>query len=170
MVDVNYLDIDALKAILVLAKQGLPVCLKKDLKQPGKVKPADYGKMLKELKSLKNVSPQWTLVINHPPLVQGKDLPDFWCRKTKDKYIFFFSNPLSQNLHLPIMYGQSYNTKTITRDVIFNIEGKKIPYKLVFEPYQSIVLRIDVSGKVDLMEDTFVPKTPVVDGKKLKAF
>ena len=168
--DVNYIDIDALKSILALAKQGLPVCLKKDPKQPGKIKSADYSKMIKELKSLKNVSSQWTLLVNHPPLVQAKELTDFWCRKTKDKYIFFFSNPLSQNLHLPIMYGQSYNTKTITEDVIFNIEGKKIPYKLVFEPYQSIVLRIDASGKIDLQEVTFIPKTPVVDGKKLKAF
>jgi hypothetical protein len=103
-------------------------------------------------------------------LVEGKNLTDFWCRKTKDKYIFFFSNPLAQNLHLPLMYGQSYNTKTITKEVLFNIEGKKIPYNLVFEPYQSILLRIDASGKVELQPAKFVPKTPVVDGKKVKAF
>jgi hypothetical protein len=169
-VDAAYLDIDALKTILGLAKQGLPVCLKKDPSQPGKAKSAEYGKMLKELKSLKNVSAQWANTVKKPPLVEGKNLIDFWCRKTKDKYIFFFSNPLAQNLHLPLMYGQSLNTKTITQEVVFNIEGKKIPYKLVFEPYQSILLKIDASGKVELQPTKFVPKTPVVDGKKVKAF
>lgn len=170
LLDANYLKMDALKTILTLAKQGLPVCLKKDPKQPGKVKSGEYAKMLKELKSLKNVSPQLTAILNHPALVQGKNLPDFWCRKTKDKYIFFFSNPLSQNLHLPIMYGQSLNTKTISQDVVFNIEGKTINYKLVFEPYQSVALKIDVSGRIEVQPIKFVPKTPVVDGKKLTAF
>ena len=68
------------------------------------------------------------------------------------------------------MYGQSLNTKTISQDVVFNIEGKTINYKLVFEPYQSVALKIDVSGRIEVQPIKFVPKTPVVDGKKLTAF
>jgi hypothetical protein len=170
LVDVEYIDKDAFNTILGLAKQGFPICLKRDPKIPGMKKWNDYDKMLRELKSLKNVSSQLATVINHPPLVQGNNLPDFWCRKTKDKYIFFFSNPKSQNLHLPIMYGQSFNPKTVSQDVTFNLEGKKIPYKLVFEPYQSILIRIDISGKIEVIQNKFVPKTPVVDGVRLKAF
>jgi hypothetical protein len=167
---VKYLDMDALNSILKLAKQGLPVCMMQDPVQPGKVKSPEFGKMLKELKGLKNVSVSWKVVVNHLPLVQGKNLPDFWCRKTKDKYIFFFANPKAQNLHLPLMYGQSLNTTPTKMDVIFNIEGKQIPYQLVFEPYQSVVLKIDVSGRIDQQDIKFIPKTPVVDGKKVKAF
>ena len=68
-IDVDYMDIRALTKVLEFAKQGLPVCLKRTPKQPGYNKSPDYKKMLDELSSLKNVSPIFKNVVQHPPLM-----------------------------------------------------------------------------------------------------
>ena len=83
-IDVNYMDIRALKKVLEFAKQGLPVCLKRHPAQPGYNKSPDYEKMLGELSALKNVSADFKNVVQHPALVQGDSLPEYWCRQQSD--------------------------------------------------------------------------------------
>jgi len=161
-VDVNYIDYDALKKILEFAEKGFPVCLKKTPEEPGKNKHDNYKSTLKKLTSLKNVSSDFSKVVKNKPLVEGKDLSDFWCRETDDNYYIFFANPKACNLHLPITYGQSFDTKEKNISITININGKAQNVNLVFKPYQSIMLKISKSGKVEFIDITYNPKIPVV--------
>ena len=46
-------------------------------------------------------------------------------------------------------------------EIEIQYQGKKIPVKLAFSPYQSLLLKIDKKGKVTFIDISFVPKTPV---------
>jgi hypothetical protein len=161
-IDVNYMDIDALKKILEFAKEGFPVCIKRLPKEPGKIKHAEYNSILKELTSLKNTGNDFSKVAVNKPLVEGKDLADFWCRKTDDNYYIFFAQPKSFDLHLPIKYGQSFTDKEVNVPVKINIDGKTYDVNLKFKPYQSILLKISKAGKIEFPDITYNPSIPVV--------
>jgi hypothetical protein len=159
-IDVDYIDIAALKRILEFAKLGLPVCLKKKPKQPGKNKAAEYDQLLKQLSSLANVSSDFQKIAVTKVLVSGNKLPDFWCRVSGDDYYLFFANPKAQNLHLPLTYGQSYSDKDVVIDINLNIRDNAIPVKLLFKPYQSLLLKVDKTNSISFIDISFVPKTP----------
>jgi len=161
-VDVNYLDDEALNTILDLAKKGFPVCLKRNPKQPGKIKSASYSRRLDELNSLPNVSGVFKKIAKNEPLVEGQDLPDFWCKKADDGYIIFFAHPLSKDLHYPIGFGQSFIEKDVKQTVKLTIDKKLIPIELCFKPYQSILVRIDKDHKPSFVDITYNPPVPKV--------
>lgn len=166
-VDVEYLDSDALTTILDLAKQGFPVCLKRRPKEPGKIKSGTYQKRLDELSALKNVAAEFEKIRKNTPLLEGKDLPDFWCKKTEGTYYIFFSNPLSRNLHYPISYGQSFTDKEIRKVVKINLDNKTIPLELRFKPYQSLLLKVDKNKSISFVDISYNPPIPEVKETKL---
>lgn len=169
-IDVLYIDVRALKKILEFAKQGLPVCMKRQPKQPGFIKSPEYTKMLQELSSLSNVSEKFENVVQHPPLIQGDSLPEYWCRVTEDgKYYLFLAQPLSKDLKYPVYSGQSLMEHSGFRELTLNIparqpggNGRIIRQKFEFKPYQSLMLKITPDGKMESIDITFVPKDPVV--------
>jgi hypothetical protein len=162
-IDVDYMDVRALKRILELANQGLPICLKRVPKQPGKIKSKDYNGMLIELSGLKNVFENFNKMINHPPLIQGDNLPDYWCRVEKNgTYYLFLAQPLSKDLKYPIYSGQSLMKQSDFRDLTFTINGMTIKQKIEFKPYQSVMLRITTAGIIELMNINFIPEEPIV--------
>ena len=112
-IDVEYMDARALKRVLALAKKGLPVCLKRAPNEPGKIKSGEYADMLDELASLQNVSEDFEQVIDHPPLIQGDNLPEYWCRVEEDgtHYLFLAQGP-SKDLKYPVYSGQSHMEKS----------------------------------------------------------
>jgi hypothetical protein len=55
-VDVQYLSLEGLLTIVRLAREGLPVVLKRTPREPGRAKTAEYAQQLAELKGLQNVS------------------------------------------------------------------------------------------------------------------
>ena len=168
-IDVDYMDIRAVKRVLALAKQGLPVCLKRLPKQPGYVKSEAYEDMLNELAGLKNVSANFRQVVNHPPLIQGDSIPDYWCRVEKDgTHYLFIAQPLSKNLAYPIYSGQSYMHESEWKDLTLTVNGKTIHQRFEFKPYQSLMLKITPNGKVETMDITFVPKDPVVREREVQ--
>lgn len=183
-IDVDYMDVRALKKVLEFAKQGLPVCIKRQPKQPGFNKSPVYTKMLQELSLLKNVSNKFENVVQRPPLIQifssaspspsgegarradedkGDSIPEYWCRVTDDgTYYLFLSQPLSKDLKYPIYSGQSLMKQSTFRELTLNIRGKMIRKKFEFKPYQSLMLRITPKGKIEFIDITFIPKDPVV--------
>jgi hypothetical protein len=161
-VDVDYMDAEALKTILDLAKKGFPVCLKKKPSQPGRNQSAFYRSYVEELSGLPNVSADLRGLALPKPLVEGERLPDFWCRVKDGETTIFFAQPLAQNLKLPLKYGQSFMDKEMTRRVVIHANGKSIPYDLVFKPYQSILVHVDKSGRLSLVDITYRPRTPAV--------
>ena len=162
-VDVEYMDVRALQCILELAKKGLPVCLKREPMQPGKMKIANYENMISELKALSNVSADFKEMINHPPLIRGDSLPDYWCRVEKDgtHYLFLAQWP-SKGLEYPVYSGQSLMKESDIRELEINVNGKAIRQRFEFKPYQSIMLKISADGKMDFVDIAYVPKEPVV--------
>ncbi len=162
-VDVEYMDVRALKRVLELAKKGLPVCLKRHPKEPGKIKSGDYANLLNELVSLKNVSGDLTQVINQPPLIAGDSIPEYWCRVDKDgTHYLFLAQWNSKDLKYPVYSGQSYMEQSDFRELTLNINGKTFTQNFEFKPYQSLMLKITPDGKMEFMDITFIPKNPVI--------
>lgn len=164
-IDVKYLDTEALRAILTLAHQGLPICLKQTPAEPGHVKSADYAQRLQELAALPNVRRSFQQVELQAPLVTGDSLPDYWCRVTEEGLYLFFAHPFCKGLTYPLTSGDAFTETTFSRSVKIEAFGKKIPLLLSFLPYQSLLFHIDSTGKVTPLDIEFVPKDPVVKAK-----
>lgn len=162
-VDVDYMDVRALSRILELAKEGLPVCLKRLPKQPGQVKTESFDTMLGELVSLRNVSNDFNTVIDHPPLIQGDSLPGYWCRVEEDgTHLLFLAQPQCTGLAYPLYSGQSLMKKSVFRKLKFTIDGKTLTQNVEFKPYQSVMLKVTTKGNAEQIDITFIPKEPVV--------
>ena len=162
-IDVNYIDVSALKRILELAKQGLPICLKKLPQQPGKTKSGGYENMLKTLTTLPNVSEDFQQVIGHPPLLQGDNIPDYWCRVAEDgTYYLFLAQWPSKDLKYPVYSGQSFMDKSDFSKLTLNFNGKTVTKTFEFKPYQSLLLKISPNGELEQLDIRFVPKNPVI--------
>ncbi len=168
-IDVNYMDIRALRRVLQLAKKGLPICLKKEAIQPGHVKNDDFKRLFKELKSLSNVSDDFNQVIDHPPLIQGDSIPAYWCRREKDGTLYLFiAQPFSKDVTYPIYSGQSFMDSSIFREYTLHVNGKTIKQNFEFKPYQSLVLKVSPRGRLNFVDISFVPKDPVVRPKEMQ--
>jgi len=162
-VDVDWLDSDALSELLRLAKQGAPICLKRRLREPGRMKSASYEADYRALASMRNVSPDLGAVMSGAQgarLVRGLDIPDFWCRKNGDEYTFFFAHPHARGLRYPLAYGQSHHEQAMQRDVEISIPGRRVAVTLHFAPHQSLLLRVTAEGAVEFLDAVFEPATP----------
>lgn len=162
-IDVEYIEYSALNTIMELAVNHFPICLIGNPKEPGKNKHDSYEGLVKKLKALQNVSDIFEDVIIKKPLVSGENLPDFICKEIDNEYYFFFANPKSKNLKLPINYGQSLSDKTIIRNININIEDKTFPVELKFEPYQSLLFKMDKKGKYVPIDIKYIPNTPATE-------
>ncbi len=168
-VDVKYMDIRALKRILQLAQKGLRVCLKQQPLQPGYSKSADYSSIIKQLLAQKSVSDRFQELIDHPALIQGDSLPEYWCRSAKDGNLYLFlAQWASKNLQYPVYSGQSYSTESKTMEFRLYVHGKSQNIKVEFKPYQSVMLEIKPDGKVHFVDISYVPKTPIIRPKEVQ--
>ena len=166
-VDVKYMDIRALQYVLEFAKKGLRVCLKQPPEQPGQSKSENYKKMLEELIALENVSDDFQKTINHEPLIKGDNLPEYWCRVGNDgTHFLFLAQSASKGLKYPLYSGQSFMEQSEFKNLTLNINGKTIQQNFEFKPYQSLMLKISPSGKVENMDITFFPKDPIIRPKE----
>lgn len=145
-IDVEWLDREALLNILSLAEKGLPICLKKRPRQPGFKKKPDFEKKLDRLIDYHNVMDALERIAINPPLVAGEELPEFSCRVSKNAAYLFFAHPKTKELRYPLKYGQSRCQRTIEIPVKVHIFDRSINIKLVFEPYQSVLLKIEKDG------------------------
>jgi alpha-L-rhamnosidase len=162
-IDVNYMDVRTLRRVLKLAKEGLPVCIKKSPIQPGKTKSDDYNELLDNLRSLKNVSDDLAQVIDHPPLIEGDSIPAYWCRTEKDgTHYLFLAQKFSEDVVYPIYSGQSFMDKSDFLDLTLNVNGKVIHENFEFKPYQSLMLKISPDGELSYVDISFIPKDPII--------
>lgn len=164
-IDVDYMEYESLRWIMLLAQDGLPVCLKRNPAEPGTHFSPEYQPTLEALKSLPNVSSELQAVLHEPPLIEGVDLPDFWCRETADGLFIFFANPKTRELHYPLSYGQSYTESSVTRQVTIHYHGFSASGNITFEPYQSILLNVDLKGEITPVNINFFPSPPIREEK-----
>ncbi len=168
--DVQYLDMLALQEIVKLAKNGFPVCLSQVPVEAGHIKHPQFPQLLESLQSLPNVSPELKAVCDKPPLLEGDDLPPYWCRQTERGLLLFLANPRSKKLRFPIGYGESFQDKPVSRHLKIRFGKRSDELDLVFSPFQSILLEIPERGKIREMDIRFVPKDPVVIEGKGRGF
>ena len=162
-IDVNYMDVRALRRVVELAKEGLPICLKRNPAEPGKVKSEDFQALLNELSALPNVSSDFQQVVGHPPFIAGDSLPDYWCRVDKEgNHYLFLAQPLAKDLKYPVYSGQSFMDQSDFRDLTLNVNGHSIVEKVEFKPYQSVMLKITAKGEVEYLDINFVPRDPEI--------
>lgn len=159
-VDVEYMDHAALQAVVALAEQGLPVCLKRAPREPGRRQHPDYGELLARLAGLGNVRRELDAVVAAPPLLRGQDLPEYWCRVDDDGLVIFFANPDCRAVKYPLAYGQALREGDLERAVTIHAFDQDVPVRLVFGPYQSLLLRVTPQGRVEFEDIAFQPKTP----------
>jgi hypothetical protein len=160
--DVEYLDVRALRQLVSLAKKGLPVCLKQSPTQPGKNKSEDFKILVKELMEMENVQADFSS-FGILPLIEGDTIPPYWSRVDKNGSTYIFlAHEKSRRLAYPIYSGQAFTTKSITRDLTFHVNGNTIQKTLTFEPYQSLMLEIKPNGEVINRDIYFKPKDPKI--------
>lgn len=157
-VDVEYMDYHALLQVLHLAQEGLPVCLVRNPKQPGRAKHHRYAEVVRQIRALPNVADTIS-IFNAKPLIAGADLPDFWVREVMPAgrqeggtYYIFFANPITQTISYPLPYSYAFSDRGSVRTITVNHHGTSQPYTLRFEPMQSLLLKIDKRGikQIDL--------------------
>lgn len=145
--DVEYMELSALQTICRLAEQGLPVCLKRLPKEPGKVKhPAEYAACLATLQALPSVSDEDTILNGTAPLIEGDDLPDFWIRQDKEDYYVFVANPMTQTIRYPLTYEYAFTDQGSERQITVRHHNRVDNVTLRFRPNESLMLHISKSG------------------------
>jgi len=149
-VDAKYLDYDVLKTLVALAEAKFLICLKQKPTEAGYMKHVDYQELATRLVAL--CPKDWSAITASSPLVQGNDLPYFWCRREPDKFYLFFANPIAKTFKYPVKYGQADTHETMEREVTINIPGKSININLLFKPDESLMLEINPNGKYQLID------------------
>jgi len=153
-VDVRHMDISSLESVLRLAESGLPVVFASTPAEPGVNKTPEYGQLLERVLSLPNVSRE-SSSLPGKALIEGEDIPDFWCRVEGDTYYVFFANPHSQAVSYPMEYEYAYKDKGCTREITLNHHGRSEALTLEFRPMESLLYKITPKGasKIDLGYD-----------------
>jgi len=165
-VDCEWVDGDGLRQVARLAKAGLPVCLKRLPKRPGRAVDKRAGKeyqsTLEALTRTDNVSSDLGSLTQEPPLLSGRDAPDFWCRAVDDELLFFFGHPASRGLTYPMKHGQAAQAGQTGRDLKFNLGDSSPAFELSVEfgQFESVLLRASRTGRVERLDLNYTPSFP----------
>ena len=141
-----------------LAKDGLPVIMAREPKQPGKNKSEEFGRLYGELMKLPNVSARRDDVLKQKPLLEGENLPDFWCRQDGELLYIFVANPAAKKLKYPLRYGQAFEDQGSVREVVVNTVAGPQSLQLNFCPNESLLLKVDKEGRVEVIDLGFTAK------------
>lgn len=163
-VNAAYLDYRVVKRLALLAGEGLTIILKRDPKEPGTLLHSDYSAWVAEMKKSRHVSTH--IPKDLVPFLTGNTSPRHWCRKDGETLYVFFPDPNADRLKFPMQYGQSLEKEVNSMNITLHYQGQSHPLELVFEPYQSLMYKID-NGKVERIDIAFIPKTPVVKERPL---
>lgn len=161
-VDAEYLDYRVLRSISKLADEGLKIILKQPPKEPGFNSHLDYQSFVSHLQNGRNVTSK--MPGDLIPFIQGIEIPRHWCRKEGEVLYVFFPNPKADRLKFPMKYGQSLDHRTVKFPISLNYDENNIDLNLIFEPYQSLLFKIE-NGKAEQIDIEFVPRTPVVKAR-----
>jgi hypothetical protein len=158
--DVEWLDTDGLAEIERLASAGLKVVLRRRPRQPGHRPQSDYERRLDSLASSPNTVATLTQA-GLRPLVSGENLPPYWARQTGTDTDFFFAHPKAAEVSYPMPYGFSKCDKTLRRRVALHSPTASADVELIFEPYQSLLLRLSEKGEITPTDCRYRPPIPV---------
>ena len=158
-VDVAWLDGEALSALLRLAREGAWICIPRRPAAPGRLPPGDFEDRLAELMNQPSViaDPDPGAALRHPktgrahpPLVGGRDAPEFWCREVDGDYHLFFAHPDTKRIRYPMAYEGWRSTTPVEREVSLHVNGRERTVRLAFEPEDAMMVRVSSTGAVDV--------------------
>jgi hypothetical protein len=161
-IDIEWLDADALLEIERLALAGLKIILKRRPRQPGRRPRSDYDARLDSLAALPNVMAKLSEA-GLRPVVSGENLPPYWARESPTHTDFFFAPPKAADVGYPMSFGFSHCQETIRSDVTLRTASSAAEVELVFEPYQSLLLRLSTQGEVAHLDCRYWPPVPAQD-------
>lgn len=148
--DCEWLDIDALAAVVRLARQGLPVYLKRLPRQPGRVAATNYTNELDELTRPGRVADHFSEVAARAPLLTGPLLPPHRCRVVDGDLVIFFAHPQAAGLTYPLRPGRFEDASAVEVPVTVHWNGTVHDITLPFEAGRGVLLRISRSGRSQL--------------------
>jgi hypothetical protein len=149
-VDVEWLDHEALLALIQLAIKGASICIIRHPKVPGHQPPADYKDHLTQLMNYPTVTSDLNAALRHPPLVDGEDIPEYWCREVDGDYHLFFAHPDTKRIRYPMAYEGWRSTVTLKREVTVNLKGRTHDLHLIFDPEDALFVKISTMGDLDI--------------------
>jgi hypothetical protein len=158
--DVEWLDGEALSDVVRLAHAGLPVILRRIPRSPGRHARDDYQSLLGALQSSPSVVDRLERAVVRP-LVSGNDLPSFWCRRSALALYLFFAHPMTREVRYPLRHGQSRCNERVVRRITIDYEGAAHALDLVFEPYQSLLVRVSQADGARFVDINYRPPEPV---------
>lgn len=145
-VDAAWLSLESLQHLLRLARHGLPICLARSPREPGRHRHPNYNEVLATLLALPSVHCDWRLCSPHPPIISGEHIPDFWCVQHQDTHLFFFAHPLAESIRYPMRHGHALDSSTHRRELQIQIGTTQHSVTLEFAPQQSILLQVSPQG------------------------
>jgi hypothetical protein len=147
-VDATWLDVSTVRALQRVAENGVPVHLRRRPAQPGLLAERNYAAAVDELLALPAVTIGDTALVLPAPLLEGRDLPPYWCRVADDGLRLFFAHPAAGDLSYPLAYGAGRRAEPTTRKAVLNWNGLRVPLELKFRKTGSLLLRVDREGQV----------------------
>lgn len=159
LIDVEWMDGEALADVVRLARSGLSVIVRRSPRPPGRRPRSDYPNLLQSLRACPNVFRSLD-VARVAPLVVGHDLPPFWARRTAESLYLFFAPPKARDLHYPMRYGQSRSREHAVRRITISFEDKRYDATLDFGPYQSLLVCVSRSDGVRFVDLGYRPPEP----------
>ncbi|MBS0261773.1 MAG: hypothetical protein JSS02_07435, partial [Planctomycetes bacterium] len=160
LIDVAWLDGDALAHIDRLSEQGLKVILRREPQVPGKRPRRDFSALLERVRARASTFTDLNQA-QLAPLVSGVDLPPFWARQTSDTLFVFFAHPLAREVKYPMRYGLSWYQGFTTRQISIDFLGQQYPIQLVFEPFQSLLVSVSAARGVEFVDIRYQPSLPL---------
>ena len=91
-------------------------------------------------------------------MIEGEDLPDFWCRRDGEELYIFVANPAARQLKYPLRYGQAFEDKGSRRELTVNTSAGAQHLTLEFRPNESLMLKVGGNGKVEVIDLGFSAK------------
>jgi hypothetical protein len=159
VIDVRWLDGEALAEVVRLAEAGLMVILPRSPHPSGRRPRRDYGDLLEALGSCPNVVDRLG-ASGLRPLIAGADIPPYWARVTAEALYVFFAHPKAREVRYPMRYGQSLCRKRTIRRVTIDHDAGLFSGDLIFEPYQSLLLRVSAAEGVQFVDIGYRPPEP----------
>ncbi len=148
VVDAEWMSLSTLKALVNIVEQGFVISLLRVPQEPGRIPHPEYAVFLNRLISHHAVARSLES-LPAAPLIEGEDLPDFWCREDGDDLYVFIAHPAARNLSYPLKYGQGSESVHETREVLLRWQGRQLLRSLNFPPGWSMMLLLRPDGRVD---------------------
>ncbi|CAH6418177.1 Alpha-L-rhamnosidase [uncultured virus] len=147
-IDVKWLDYDAVVELLRIVNNGGHIIIKDIPVQPGFNRSNDYSILISELYHHPNSHRELTN-LSIDPIIDGNDIPPFWCREDGSDLYIFLAHPATINVKYPLRYCQYKESEYEERHIKVYLSRHSTNYiNLKFAPGDSVLLHVTSEGTV----------------------